>query len=65
MMLKPLVLVVGIALATRIVCAQDVPGVEVWTMEKKHGAKNKLLAEQRRLSPETDFEKCARQPAKT
>jgi hypothetical protein len=34
MMLKPLVLAVGIALATNTACAQDVPGVEVCTMEK-------------------------------
>ena len=34
MMLKPLVLAAGIALATSTACAQDVPGVEVCTMEK-------------------------------
>jgi hypothetical protein len=34
MMLKALVLAVGIALATSTACAQDVPGVEVCTMEK-------------------------------
>jgi hypothetical protein len=34
MMLKPLVLAVGMALATSATCAQDVPGVEVCTVEK-------------------------------
>jgi hypothetical protein len=34
MMLKPLVLAVGIALATSTARAQDVPGVEVCTVEK-------------------------------
>jgi len=34
MMLKPLVLAIGIALHTSTACAQDVPGVEVCTMEK-------------------------------
>ena len=34
MIRKPLVLAVGIALRASTACAQDVPGVEVCTMEK-------------------------------
>jgi hypothetical protein len=34
MIRKPLVLAVGIVLRASTACAQDVPGVEVWTMEK-------------------------------
>jgi len=34
MMAKPLVLAVGLARATSTACAQDVPGVEVCTVEK-------------------------------
>jgi len=55
-MLKVLVLAVAIAVVTRSPAHNM---FLVWTLQggKKYGAKNDLPAEQRRLSPETDFEK--------
>jgi hypothetical protein len=56
MMLKVLVLAVAIAVVIRSLAHNM---FLVWTLhgEKKHDAKNDLPAKQRRLSPETDFEK--------